>query len=113
VLDIGAGRFIHYVHLQQGSVRVRRGQRIRLGDPIGKVGNSGNTNAPHLHFNVVDHPRQTQAEGLPYVFQSTIFRGVTTADEVFSESPKIPNERRLAERVLPLNGTVVEFPAQA
>jgi hypothetical protein len=46
VLDIGTGRFVHFVHLQQGSVRVRPGQRVARGDLLGRVGNSGNTNAP-------------------------------------------------------------------
>jgi murein DD-endopeptidase MepM/ murein hydrolase activator NlpD len=113
VLDIGQGRFVHFAHLKQGSVRVRRGQRVRRGDPIGNVGNSGNTNGAHLHFNVVDHPRQTLAEGLPYVFESIVSHGSTTVDEVFRESPQVPSERRSVDRVLPLNGALVEFVSPA
>ena len=37
-------------HLRPGSVRVHVGQRVRRGDVLGEVGNSGNTSEPHLHL---------------------------------------------------------------
>ena len=37
-------------HMQQGTVRVRPGEQIRAGAVLGNVGNSGNTNEPHLHI---------------------------------------------------------------
>ena len=37
-------------HLQQSSVCVTVGQRVATGTPIGRVGNTGNTNEPHLHI---------------------------------------------------------------
>ncbi|MBA2394013.1 MAG: M23 family metallopeptidase [Ktedonobacteraceae bacterium] len=43
-------RKILLAHLQQNSVLVRAGQQVREGQPIGKVGNSGNTSEPHLHI---------------------------------------------------------------
>lgn len=43
-----------YAHLRQGSVRVRVGDRVREGDPLGKVGNSGRSSMPHLHFHLMD-----------------------------------------------------------
>jgi murein DD-endopeptidase MepM/ murein hydrolase activator NlpD len=36
-------------HMQQGTVRVRPGEHVQAGDVLGHVGNSGNTNEPHLH----------------------------------------------------------------
>jgi hypothetical protein len=41
-----------YCHLAQGSVRVRPGDRVTTGRPIGQVGLSGKTQFPHLHFTV-------------------------------------------------------------
>jgi len=48
VLDHGHGVFTTYSHLSQAGVAV--GQMVREGDPLGKVGNSGRSEGPHLHF---------------------------------------------------------------
>ena len=56
ILRIGPGRYACYAHMKAGSVRVRRGQHVRVGQRIGLVGNSGNTTAPHLHFGVQRRP---------------------------------------------------------
>jgi hypothetical protein len=39
-------------HLRQGSVRPSVGQHVSAGDPVGEVGNTGNTDEPHLHLSV-------------------------------------------------------------
>ncbi|MEM9551876.1 MAG: M23 family metallopeptidase [Pseudomonadota bacterium] len=41
-----------YCHLKLGSISVARGERVEAGDVIGEIGLSGQTNHPHLHFNV-------------------------------------------------------------
>ena len=56
ILKIGPGRYACYAHLARGSVRVRRGQHVRTGQRIGLLGNSGNTDAPHLHFGIQSRP---------------------------------------------------------
>jgi hypothetical protein len=45
-----------YAHLRNGSVLVRSGDRVRPGDVLGRVGNSGASLQPHLHFQVMDTP---------------------------------------------------------
>jgi murein DD-endopeptidase MepM/ murein hydrolase activator NlpD len=57
-------RFVHYAHLQRGSVRVQAGQRVRRGDPLGRVGNSGNSSGPHLHLHVSDRATFEGSDGL-------------------------------------------------
>ena len=42
--------YIGLAHLMQGSVTVKAGERVSTGQPIGRVGNSGNTTEPHLHI---------------------------------------------------------------
>lgn len=56
ILRIGKHRYACYAHLQRGSVRVRRGERTRVGQRLGLAGNSGNTDGPHLHFGVQRTP---------------------------------------------------------
>ena len=50
LLDHGGGWTTQYCHMLKGSVAVRRGQRVTARQPLGKVGLSGKTNFPHLHF---------------------------------------------------------------
>jgi len=52
VIDHGGGWQTQYSHLRRGSIRVKPGQHVRVGDPIGLVGMSGNTEYPHMHFTV-------------------------------------------------------------
>jgi murein DD-endopeptidase MepM/ murein hydrolase activator NlpD len=47
-----------FMHLLAGSTRVRVGQTIAAGDPIGLVGQTGDAEAPHLHFEVWVGPWQ-------------------------------------------------------
>ncbi|MEZ5778198.1 MAG: M23 family metallopeptidase [Paracoccaceae bacterium] len=53
ILDCGDLR-VELAHLRQGSVTVAAGDRVAVGDPLGRVGNSGNTTEPHLHIHAVD-----------------------------------------------------------
>jgi len=50
VLDLGGGEYALLAHLQPGSVRVAKGDKLSTGDQVGRCGNSGNSSEPHLHF---------------------------------------------------------------
>jgi murein DD-endopeptidase MepM/ murein hydrolase activator NlpD len=65
---LGGGRYAFYAHLQPGSLRVHVGDHVKEGQTIALLGNSGNADAPHLHFQVMDRNSPLAAEGLPYVF---------------------------------------------
>jgi murein DD-endopeptidase MepM/ murein hydrolase activator NlpD len=71
--------FIHHAHFQRNSVAVKADQAIRRGQVLGRLGNSGNTNAPHLHFNVTNDLSPETAHGLPFVFDAFESVGTTTA----------------------------------
>jgi hypothetical protein len=80
VMDIGGGRFIFYAHLKPGSVRVRNQEHVERGQIIGLLGNSGNTDAPHLHFHVMDGPSPLASNGLPFRFRSFNVEGTVATD---------------------------------
>lgn len=69
VLDLGGGQFAYYAHLQPGSVRVKAGDRVKRGQWLGAVGNSGDSREPHLHFQVTSNPDVMASEGLPHLFE--------------------------------------------
>jgi murein DD-endopeptidase MepM/ murein hydrolase activator NlpD len=70
VMDIGNGRYVLMAHLEQGSVTVRVGDVVRRGQPLAAVGNSGHTDAPHLHLQVQDTAAPTDADRTyPMVFR--------------------------------------------
>jgi hypothetical protein len=52
VVEHGGGWSTFYGHLRQGSVQVRPGDRVETGQPLGEIGLSGNTEFPHVHFEV-------------------------------------------------------------
>jgi hypothetical protein len=68
ILDLGAGRYVMCAHLAPGSVAVHVGDRVRAGDKLGLLGNSGNTTGPHLHFQISDRPSTLDTTSLPFVF---------------------------------------------
>ncbi|MFT8710114.1 MAG: M23 family metallopeptidase [Sporolactobacillus sp.] len=56
-------------HLQTGSIQVSVGQSVNKGEAIGKIGNSGNSFGPHLHFQLMDSSDISTAKGLPCAFE--------------------------------------------
>ncbi|HEU4851006.1 MAG TPA: M23 family metallopeptidase [Telluria sp.] len=67
VLRLGNGQYAYYAHLQPGSVRVREGDRVRRGQRLGRIGNSGDSRWPHLHFQLTTTPSLMGSEGMPFV----------------------------------------------
>jgi peptidase M23-like protein len=65
-----------YVHMMNSSATVTVGDQIATGQLLGKVGNSGGTDQPHLHFQFVDDWKSgpdplksaMQSQGLPPLF---------------------------------------------
>lgn len=79
-LDIGRGRFALYEHLRHGSVAVKPGDRVRRGQVIAELGNSGSSSiGPHLHFHVSDAASPLRAEGVPFVFSGFEVLGAFTS----------------------------------
>jgi hypothetical protein len=75
IMDIGEGRFALYAHMIPGSIVVEEGQFVRAGEKLGHLGNSGNTDGPHLHFQIMDGPGALNSVGLPFVFDRMAYQG--------------------------------------
>lgn len=81
VQDIGNGRYAFYAHLMPfNPLGVAVGQVLRRGQVIGRLGNSGNTDSPHLHFHVMDGPSPLGSNGLPFLFDSFGLEGKVRSD---------------------------------
>ena len=60
IIDLGKGTFALYAHLKKGSVIPKRGEFVSRGQLLGIVGNSGNSGAPHLHFEIMAAPSSSR-----------------------------------------------------
>lgn len=70
VVRMKSGLSAVYAHLVPGSLKVEVGDRVSIGQELGKLGNSGGSLAPHLHFHVVNGPSASTSDGYPYVLGS-------------------------------------------
>jgi murein DD-endopeptidase MepM/ murein hydrolase activator NlpD len=101
---MGPNRYATYAHLKRGSVRVHVGTRVSAGEVIGLLGNTGQSTAPHLHFQITDGQSVLASEGVPFVLDR--FRFLGYANDF--EEAKHPNEPR--RRELPVDGEVIGLP---
>jgi len=68
VLQIDKNHYAFYAHLIPGSIKVKVGDNVRRGQILARLGNTGNSSEPHLHFHIVDGPSFVGANGIPYGF---------------------------------------------
>ena len=112
VLEVAPGVFAHYAHLQPGSLTVKTGDRVRQGAVLGRLGQSGQSPLPHLHFQVSNAVTFEESEGLPFVFRNFERLGAASLGDVLSESaPKLatPGSDKACKQELPLDGDVILF----
>jgi hypothetical protein len=69
VIAAAPDRYVFLAHLQKGSVKVQRGDRVTVGQELGRCGNSGNSDCPHIHMHVQDTPTLNQGQGQNMIFQ--------------------------------------------
>jgi len=68
VIEHADQEFSSYAHLKAGSIRVKKGDRVRRGQPIAQVGLSGDGYQPHLHIQLTDGPDGSYAHAKPLIF---------------------------------------------
>jgi murein DD-endopeptidase MepM/ murein hydrolase activator NlpD len=105
-----------YAHMQPGSITVRRGEAVHRGQVLGRVGNTGSSGAPHLHFQFNNSANQATANGTPYVFTGFRLTGkILNLEAWISQEASVPADigpvappaRRRGQ--LPLTANIVTF----
>lgn len=117
ILDIGGGRFAMYAHMQPGSIKVGKGDKVKVGEVIGLVGDSGNSVVPHLHFQVMDRSSSLGSNGLPYEIRSFQVTGKTGGTKAFDEAEEkgtslaisaLPSVQEV-KNAMPLDQLIISF----
>ncbi len=119
VIKVAPGVYLLYAHLQRGSLLVHVGQQVHRGQMLARIGNSGNSTTPHLHFQIMTQPTFFPTDSRPYVFRHFVLIGQVTKriwDDNLGLQPTgtLPfvAARRPGSRAdeLPLDRNVVRFP---
>ena len=106
IIDIGGGYYAFYAHLKPGSLRVKLGDKVKRGQVVGLVGNTGNSTDPHLHFHISDANSPLGSEGVPYRLDS--FEIVGHCGALSGNCQRSAPVARKGEQ--PLANTLVRFP---
>jgi Peptidase family M23 len=117
ILDLGDHRYALYAHLQPGSIKVHRGERVHPDEVIALVGDTGNSIVPHLHFQVMDGPSSLSSNGLPYEIRDFRVTGKTGGTAAFdqAETNGTPlavtpfDPPRSVKQAMPLDQLIVSF----
>jgi hypothetical protein len=109
VLELAPGVFAFYAHLQPGSIRVEIGDTVKAGEVLGLLGNTGNTDAAHLHFQLADGPDVLTATSLPFVIDEWTLAG-TVSSEGSRTDLRVVGPPEPQTNTFPLEMTVADFP---
>ena len=114
VLDLGHGVYAVYAHLRPGSIMVEIGDRVQAGEVLGRIGNSGHSLAPHLHFHLQNTPDPLLGEGHPFhLAEFELLGRVDSVPAALRGEPWTPQGSRPPRRVtdeIPLENMVMSFP---
>jgi len=113
VLRLPGGKRVLYGHLKPGSIRVKEGEQVREGAVLAALGNSGQSDAPHLHIHVADAASPLGADGLPFAFRSFRLEGYAPSLDIL-ENPggwtgPATSDIAIRKNELPTDLAVVSF----
>jgi murein DD-endopeptidase MepM/ murein hydrolase activator NlpD len=110
ILEIAPNIFALHLHLHPGSLTVKVGDVAKASAPLAKIGNTGPSMGPHLHFGISDKPDFFAGRSLPFVFDS--FTAVGAVDLDVSEGDRLvilPHSREVRS-AYPLYGSILNYP---
>ena len=108
--EIAPNVFAWYAHLRQGSIAVKAGDVVKAGAPIGKLGNTGPSEGPHLHLGLLDKPDPLSGRSVPFVFDSFALVGAIDFDASKGDRLVVLPDSREVRAAYPLYGGIVNFP---
>ncbi len=109
VQQIAPGVFAIYAHFQPGSIQVQEGQTVATGQVLGLLGNTGNSFAPHLHFQLSDGPDIGTSNSLPFVLDEWTLTGTADLSDIMGETP-VTETHQPQRETFPLEPDVSVFP---
>jgi len=110
--DIGRGDYAFYCHLRFESISVKAGYQVKRGKVIALLGNSGDSDAPHLSLRISRGSDPTRSEGQPFVFETFKLQGKAEgdADMTLGKWPWTPLAKPVTlNKVMPQQNSVVRF----
>ena len=110
MLEIAPNVFAIYFHLQPGSLTVKVGDVVKAGARIARIGNTGPSAGPHLHFGLADKPDGVAGRSLPFVFDSYTLVGSVDEEASTVDHIVITPDRRQVRDAYPLLNRVQNFP---
>jgi hypothetical protein len=110
ILKIAPDVFALYLHLHPGSLAVKVGDVVKAGAPLAKIGNTGPSLGPHLHFGLYSKPDPSAGRSLPFVFDSWTMGGTVDLDASEGDRVVMSPDFRQVRSAYPLCGTVQNYP---
>jgi Peptidase family M23 len=110
ILEIAPNVFALYAHLHPGSLTVKVGEVVKAGAPLAKIGNTGPSMGPHLHFGLADKPDFFAGRSLPFVFDRFTLVGAVDFDTSEGDRVVIVPDSREVRSAYPLYGGIQNYP---
>jgi hypothetical protein len=110
MLEIAPKVYAVYGHLQPGSLRVKVGDTVKVGAPLAKIGNTGPSLGPHLHFGLLNHPDMITGCSLPFVIDSYTVAGTVDLAAAKGDTLVVTPNSKQVRSVYPLYGGIQNFP---
>ena len=110
ILQIAPKVFAAYEHLQPGSLTVKVGDKVKAGAVLARLGNTGPSTGPHLHFGLLDRPDIFTGRALPFVLDRYTLAGRVDIAQAEGDELVISPESRQVRAEYPLWGSIQNFP---